>query len=172
MTPAPSRDLSQAPRLVEARGVSVRFGRRSVLEAVDLTVHAGEIVTLVGLNGAGKSTLIRVLLGIVRPNAGEVVRAPGLRIGYSPQHVHRDPILPMTVQRFLTLGAPAPRERLETLLARSAPARSSTIPWPKSRAESFTACSLRGRCCASPDCWCSTSRSRESTSRARASSTA
>ena len=117
MTPATSRDLSQAPPLVEARGVSVRFGRRSVLEAVDLTVHAGEIVTLVGLNGAGKSTLLRVLLGIVRPNLGEVVRAPDLRIGYSPQHVHRDPILPMTVRRFLTLGAPASRERLESLLA-------------------------------------------------------
>ena len=56
--------------------MSVRFGRRSVLEAVDLTVHAGEIVTLVGLNGAGKSTLLRVLLGIVRPHRGEVVRAP------------------------------------------------------------------------------------------------
>ena len=110
-------DLSQAPPLVEARGVSVRFGRRSVLEAVNLTVHAGEIVTLVGLNGAGKSTLIRVLLGIVRPHSGEVVRAPGLRIGYSPQHVHRDPILPMTVRRFLTLGAPASRKRLESLLA-------------------------------------------------------
>ena len=117
MTPAPSRDVSQAPPLVEAREVSVRFGRRSVLETVNLTVHAGEIVTLVGLNGAGKSTLIRVLLGIIRRDAGEVVRAPGLRIGYSPQHVRRDPTLPMTVQRFLTLGAPAPRERLETLLA-------------------------------------------------------
>ena len=117
MTPAPSRDLSQALPLVEARGVSVRFGRRSVLEAVDLSVHPGEIVTLIGLNGAGKSTLLRVLLGILRPHQGEVVRAPGLRIGYAPQHVHRDPILPMTVRRFLTLGAPASRERLESLLA-------------------------------------------------------
>lgn len=116
MTPAPHGDVSQAPPLVEARGVSVRFGRRSVLEAVDLTVRAGEIVTLVGLNGAGKSTLIRVLLGIIQPTLGEVVRAPGLRIGYSPQHVDRDPTLPMTVRRFLTLGAPASRERLETLL--------------------------------------------------------
>ena len=117
MTPAPSGDASRVRPLVEARGVSVRFGRRNVLEAVDLAVHAGEIVTLIGLNGAGKSTLVRVLLGIIRPSRGEVVRAPGLRIGYAPQHVHRDPILPMTVRRFLTLGAPATRERLTALLA-------------------------------------------------------
>ena len=109
-------EYPRASALVEARGVSVRFGRRRVLDKVDLSVRAGEIVTLVGLNGAGKSTLIRVLLGIIRPQFGEVMRAPGLRIGYSPQHVHRDPILPMTVQRFLTLGAPAPRKRLEALL--------------------------------------------------------
>ncbi len=107
----------RAGPLVEARGVSVGFGRRSVLEGVDLAVRAGEIVTLIGLNGAGKTTLLRVLLGILRPDRGEVARAPGLRIGYSPQHVYRDPILPMTVRRFLTLGAPAPRRRLEALLA-------------------------------------------------------
>ncbi len=116
MIPVPSGDASRPVPLVEARGVSVRFRQRNALDAVDLAVHAGEIVTLVGLNGAGKSTLVRVLLGIVRPDRGTVVRAPGLRIGYSPQHVHRDPILPMTVRRFLTLGAPAPRERLEAAL--------------------------------------------------------
>ena len=96
--------------------MGVHFGRRSVLEEVDLAVHAGEIVTLVGLNGAGKSTLIRVLLGIVEPSRGEVMRAPGLRIGYAPQHVHRDPVLPMTVRHFLALGAPAAPRRLEALL--------------------------------------------------------
>ena len=116
VAPAISDDLLHAPPLVEARGVSVRFGRRRVLDAVDLAVRAREIVTLVGLNGAGKSTLIRVVLGILAPEQGEVVRAPGLRIGYSPQQVHRDAILPMTVGRFLTLGAPAPRDKLEAAL--------------------------------------------------------
>lgn len=116
MTAASPGDLSQTSLLVEARGVSVRFGQQNALEAVDLSIRAGEIVTLVGPNGAGKSTLIRILLGIVQPNLGEVIRTPGLRIGYSPQHVHRDPILPMTVRRFLTLGASAPRKRLEELL--------------------------------------------------------
>ena len=116
MTPPASVDPAQAPPLVEVCGVSLRFGRRSVLDAVDLTVRAGEIVTLVGLNGAGKSTLIRVILGIVRPDSGEVKRSAGLRIGYSPQHMHRDPVMPMTVERFLTLGAPASRRTLERVL--------------------------------------------------------
>ena len=116
MIGAPPEDDPQAKTLVEARAVSVRLGRRNVLEAVDLAVHAGEIVTLVGRNGAGKSTLVRALLGLIPLGSGEVVRAPGLRIGYSPQHVHRDPILPITVRRFLTLGAPATREKLTSLL--------------------------------------------------------
>ncbi len=102
--------------LIEARAVSVRYGRRPVLDSVDLHVHAGEIVTLVGLNGAGKTTLIRVLLGAIVPDRGNVVRMPGLRIGYSPQHVHRDPILPVTVRRFLALGAPVARARAEAVL--------------------------------------------------------
>ncbi len=117
MTATGSEGLSKRAPLVEARGVSVQFGSRSVLESVDIAIHAREIVTLIGLNGAGKSTLIRVLLGIIQPSRGDVVRTPGLRIGYSPQHVHRDPILPMTVRRFLTLGAPAKLERLENVLA-------------------------------------------------------
>ncbi len=102
--------------LVHARGISVRFGRRTVLDAVDLSVRAREIVTVVGRNGAGKSTLIRVALGIVRPDSGAVARPPGLRVGYSPQHIQRDPIMPITVRRFLTLGASAPREKLESVL--------------------------------------------------------
>ena len=117
MSGAPTRDLSGSPPLIEARGVSVRFGRKRVLDTVSLSVRAGEILTLVGLNGAGKSTLVRTILGIVEPDGGKVVRSPGLRIGYSPQHMPRDPILPLTVQRFLTLGARASREALDAVLA-------------------------------------------------------
>lgn len=107
------QDSDQRRRpLVEARQVSVRLGQRRVLESVDLTVHAGEIVTLVGLNGAGKSTLVRVLLGILQPDVGTTARAPGLRVGYSPQQVRRDPFLPLTVRRFLSLGALVLPERV------------------------------------------------------------
>ena len=102
--------------LVEAHGVTVNRAGRSVLEHVDLSVSGGEIVTLIGLNGAGKSTLIRIMLGLELPDSGTVERRSGLRIGYSPQHLHRDATLPISVERFLTLGARAPRHRLEALL--------------------------------------------------------
>lgn len=115
-TPPAADDFHQAGTLVEARSVSYRFGERQILESVDLSVRAGEIVTLIGTNGAGKSTLIRILLGLLPATGGEVIRAPGLRIGYSPQYLHRDPILPMTVRHFLALGGSVPSERIKALL--------------------------------------------------------
>jgi zinc transport system ATP-binding protein len=93
-----------AAPLIDARAVTVRIGRSELLSAVDLTIHAREVVSLIGPNGAGKTTLIRVVLGVLRPSAGRVWRRPGLVIGYVPQRVRLDPILPLTVRRFLTLG--------------------------------------------------------------------
>lgn len=103
--------------LVEARQICVGYRGRAILDRVDVHVNRGEIVTLIGLNGAGKSTLVRVLLGLIPPDSGRVARRPGLRIGYSPQELHLDPTLPLTVAGFLTLGARTTPDRLRTLLA-------------------------------------------------------
>lgn len=89
--------------LIEASGIVVRYGTRLVLDHVDLTLRAGEIVTLIGLNGAGKSTLVRALLGLTATDDGTITRRSGLNIGYAPQHLDIDPTLPLTVARFLTL---------------------------------------------------------------------
>ncbi len=89
--------------LIAARGVDVRYGGQRVLQGVDIAIEQGEIVTIVGPNGSGKSTLLRVLVGALKPQKGQVTRAPKLRIGYVPQRLHIDPTLPMTVNRFLDL---------------------------------------------------------------------
>ena len=106
-----------AELLAEAREVQLRFGPRLVLDHVSLAVHSGEIVTLIGPNGAGKSTLVRVILGLLKPDQGEVFRRPDLRIGYMPQRLAIDEVLPLTVRRFLTLTAALDEARLRAALA-------------------------------------------------------
>ena len=70
--------------LVRASSVGVHRGGRWIIHDVNLEIRPGEVVTVVGPNGAGKSTLLKTLLGLYRPDAGNVVRAPGLQIGYVP----------------------------------------------------------------------------------------
>lgn len=115
--PSPA-DVAGAPSLIAGHGLTVRRAGRLVLDAIDIALAAGELVTLIGPNGAGKSTLVRVLLGLVPVDAGRIVRRPGLRVGYVPQHLALDPVLPLPVARFLTLAAKAPRAQLLALLAR------------------------------------------------------
>lgn len=64
---------AQGAPVLEVRGAEKRYGNTQALAGVDLTVHSGEILGLVGHNGAGKSTLVRVLVGLTRPDRGEMV---------------------------------------------------------------------------------------------------
>lgn len=59
--------------LLRARGVSFSYGAKPVLEALELSVRAGETVAIVGANGAGKTTLLKVLCGLLAPSNGEVL---------------------------------------------------------------------------------------------------
>lgn len=58
--------------LVEASNLSKRYGRRTVVEGVDLIVNRGEIVALIGPNGAGKTTTVEMMLGVRQPDGGTV----------------------------------------------------------------------------------------------------
>ncbi len=89
--------------LITVNDLSVSYGAKTVLSRVDLSVEAGEIVTIVGPNGSGKTSLFKAIIGSIAPASGQVVRQRGLRIGYVPQKLHIDPTLPITVERFMRL---------------------------------------------------------------------
>lgn len=105
--------------LIETRGLSVRYGPVTALAEVDLTIAQGEIVTVIGPNGSGKSSLVRAILGAVRPAAGRIDRAPGLKIGYVPQKLAVDERMPLTVGRFLSLPDRRPAAEIAEMLART-----------------------------------------------------
>lgn len=94
---------SETKPLISATGICLAFGQRELLSHVDIAVHPREIVALIGPNGSGKSTLARILLGVIVPDSGVVNRRPGLRIGYVPQRLAVDTVLPLQVRRLLAL---------------------------------------------------------------------
>jgi zinc transport system ATP-binding protein len=104
------------PPLVTASSVGVLRARRWLIRGVDLTVRAGEIVTLIGPNGAGKTTLAKVILGILEPDEGHIARAAGLTVGYVPQRLSIDWTLPLSVARLMTLTSSLPSSAIAEAL--------------------------------------------------------
>lgn len=58
--------------LIELKGVSKRFGSNTVLDDVDLTIHRGEAVAIIGPSGTGKSTILRIIAGLLLPDSGDI----------------------------------------------------------------------------------------------------
>jgi D-xylose transport system ATP-binding protein len=72
MTDPSSDSATTGELLLSLRGICKNFGAVSALTDIDLDVHAGEVVALVGDNGAGKSTLVKILSGVHRPTSGTI----------------------------------------------------------------------------------------------------
>ena len=89
----------QTKRLIELTGVTYIIGNRTLFEDINFAITAGMRVGLVGPNGSGKTTLLRLLLGDIRPTAGEIRRADSLRIVSFDQNRELDPDL--TLRRAL-----------------------------------------------------------------------
>src|SRR5690554_4244310 len=77
--------LDGAGKVLSARGLSKRYGRRKVVDSLDLELRRGEIVALLGPNGAGKTTSFYMIVGFVRPNSG-AIRLGGDDITRQPMH--------------------------------------------------------------------------------------
>ena len=83
LRPAPARPRTAGPIRLQASGITKRYGRKTVLRGVDLTVRAGQIAAIVGANGCGKTTLLRICAGLVSPDAGQV--SVSGRVAHCPQ---------------------------------------------------------------------------------------
>jgi ABC-type Mn2+/Zn2+ transport system ATPase subunit len=94
--------------IVRTAGLRLGYGRRVVLTHVDFRMRLGEFWFFLGPNGEGKTTLLRAILGILRPQTGQLWVHPELgqrqRIGFVPQRCDINPTLPTTVREFVLLG--------------------------------------------------------------------
>jgi simple sugar transport system ATP-binding protein len=111
-------------RRLVLRGITKRYPATVACDGVDLTVHAGEIHALLGENGAGKSTLMKIVYGLVRPDAGRIEwegqpvrlespsQARALGIGMVFQHFCLLETLTVAENILLALSSPLPADKL------------------------------------------------------------
>lgn len=104
------------PPLLELSHISLKHHQQSLLDDVSLSLSPRQIMTIIGPNGAGKSTLVKIALGLIKPDSGTVLKQPNLRIGYMPQRLSLNPLMPLSVERFLAM---ANTRNIDTALERT-----------------------------------------------------
>lgn len=99
--------------IVDVKNLNFSYGSSEVLKDINFSIEKGDYVGLGGYNGSGKTTLVKIILGLISPNSGDIsVLGKNLKkfkqwskIGYLPQSVSLfNPIFPATVYEVVSLG--------------------------------------------------------------------
>jgi zinc transport system ATP-binding protein len=87
---------------LNCNNISYKRNNNFILSDISFKLHAGEIITIIGPNGGGKSTLAKLIIGIIHPSHGRIIKKNDLKIGYMPQSINLNILVPITVKKFLS----------------------------------------------------------------------
>lgn len=104
--------------LLTAKHIQKRFSEKQLLEDINLSIHLGDKIGLVGVNGSGKSTLLQIIAGAMEEDAGEILRSNELRIGYLPQNPDFGPEATVLEQAMEYVQGAVPEYVVKTLLTK------------------------------------------------------
>jgi len=110
--------------VIEAKNLSVRYGKNEALKDISFVIEAGDFIGLAGPNGAGKTTLIKAIFGLVPVSSGEIKLfgeplpefGAWEKFGYLPQKLSTlNPLFPATAEEVVLLGLLAPKKTMKRI---------------------------------------------------------
>lgn len=96
-------------KIIECKNVKFYFTKERILYNLDWTISRGDFWAIIGPNGGGKSTLARLLVGLLKPSEGEIIKNPDLKIGYVPQNTFLNRHFPITALEVVMMGFLKPK---------------------------------------------------------------
>lgn len=105
------QQITRSP-IIQLNNIHFSYSQEEVIKDTSLTIHKGDYVGIIGPNGGGKSTLLKIMLGILKPNNGQVkLFSTNItqfknweKIGYVPQRTYIDMNFPVTVEEVVMMG--------------------------------------------------------------------
>jgi len=90
--------------LISLTNINLKFANKNILENIDIDIKKDDFITVIGPNGSGKSTLIKIIIGSLKPDSGNIKRSKNLKIAYVPQKMEINKTIPINTQYFLKLN--------------------------------------------------------------------
>ncbi|WP_439181831.1 metal ABC transporter ATP-binding protein [Carboxylicivirga taeanensis] len=90
--------------LIELKNIQAAYDKNVVLKEVNLTIHPNDFIGIIGPNGGGKTTLLKVILNLITPQSGSVIKSEKVNIGYLPQVNTIDKQFPITIKDVILSG--------------------------------------------------------------------
>ena len=103
--------------IVEIKNVDFSYNGENVLRNVSLTINQNDFIAMIGPNGGGKTTLLKLMLGLLKPDKGDIrilgrsTQKASSFIGYVPQDVHLNQTFPITAIDIVLMGKLDPKKR-------------------------------------------------------------
>lgn len=89
--------------MIEFKNIGVQFDSHEVLKDISFQINKGDTLHIIGPNGSGKTTLVRLLVGLLKPTVGEIIKTTN-NFGYLPQKLNTKLNFPMTVREVIYSG--------------------------------------------------------------------
>jgi len=96
--------------LIEIKNISAGYNGSKIIENINLTVFENDFLGIIGPNGGGKSTLLKVIIGLLKSEKGEVIFKRKVKFGYLPQLNLNDSRFPITVKNVILSGLAAEKK--------------------------------------------------------------